>query len=145
MQGEDMPGKGPESPFPWDGLLREVEEQHRVYLGIVERCQAGDASAPAAELMAEMLDHLTAHFHTEEVLMIEIDFPGYQRHQAEHAAIAQAGFDLAARCSDGLSMADVVAFAETWMSPHLGGTDPAIAAFLETASGFDSRGPAGAI
>jgi hemerythrin len=123
---------------PWkpeNSISPEIDEEHRMFFDIVTRCAAGTtvrgASEIVAERMAELLEHVATHFHTEEALMRSIGFPGYAGHKAEHDAILCAAFALAERFpASGLTLAEVCEFAAKSVMTHLVRSDRTIGCFI---------------
>src|SRR5450432_128527 len=102
----------------------EIAAEHRMFFEIVARCTAGTTARVSqeivAERMAELLEHVATHFHTEEAFMRSIGFPGYTPHKAEHDAIARAAFALADRFhTGGLTLSEVAEFAAKSLMAHL--------------------------
>jgi hemerythrin-like metal-binding protein len=129
-------GKTPVEPWESDSSLSpEIDEEHREFFEIVERCAAGPTApvdpAVIAERMAELLEHVATHFHNEEALMRRIGFPGYASHKAEHDAIARAAFALAEGFRDSsLALADVSEFATKAVMTHVVQSDRTIGCFM---------------
>jgi hemerythrin len=118
-----------------NGISPEIDEEHRMFFEIVARCTAGTTARAGpeivAERMAELLEHVATHFHTEEVLMRRIGFPEYASHKAEHDAIARAAFALADRFhASGLALAEVSEFAAKSLMTHLVRSDRTIGHFM---------------
>jgi hemerythrin-like metal-binding protein len=118
-----------------NSLSPEIDEEHKVFFEIVERCAAGPTApvdpAIIAERMAELLEHVATHFHNEEALMRRIGFPGYASHKAEHDAIARAAFALAEEFPErGLALAEVSEFAAKAVMTHVVKSDKTIGSFI---------------
>ena len=113
----------------------EIDEDHRNLFEILARCETGthEQEQPEANAarMAELLEHVAMHFYTEEVFMRRIGFPGFERHKAEHEAIARAAFALAEQfLTTGLAVAEIVDSAARSLKTHLVKSDSAIACFI---------------
>jgi hemerythrin len=129
-------GKIPlDSSKPENRISPEIDEEHRMFFEIVARCAACTTARVGPEIvavrMAELLEHVATHFHTEEVLMRSIGFPEYASHKAEHDAIARAAFALADRFhASGLALAEVSEFAAKSLMTHLVRSDSTIGCFM---------------
>lgn len=82
--------------------VKVLDDQHRVLVGMINRLidtpdlKSQDEMVP--DLLAGMIEYATIHFETEEKLMEQFDYPGYDVQQAEHGAFIAKTAEF---CSDG--------------------------------------------
>ncbi|MCL6622622.1 MAG: bacteriohemerythrin [Syntrophobacterales bacterium] len=116
--------------------IRELDEQHRRLLGLVEQLRTAMRQGRGKEELRRIFDGLVAytatHFACEERLMEAHGFPEYEEHQRIHAAMTRKVLDLQRQfhCGRlGLSL-EVLKFLEEWVEKHILGTDKKYGPFL---------------
>ena len=123
-------------PVAWQpdfSISPEIDDEHRTLLAVAGECaglEKAGHSEVAVRRLAELLEHVATHFYDEEVLMRRVGFPWYDRHRAEHEAIARATFEFASgfpQCTPAIR--DVGKLAKRFVK-HLATSDLAIARFI---------------
>lgn len=66
-----------------------MDREHQIQIGLIDAlCQAAEqepeASAKAAEILAQLVSYSSAHFMSEELLMRLASYEGYEDHVADH-------------------------------------------------------------
>jgi hemerythrin len=62
-----------------------LDDEHRVMVQLLNRLFESDNPVPVTERLDDLISHLRRHFHTEEVFLRSIDYPGTEEHCREHA------------------------------------------------------------
>jgi hemerythrin len=126
-----MEGKEMTLSLHWnDSLLLgfgPMDSTHRDFVECVARLHDA-TSANASELMACMVDHLTAHFDEEHQWMMTSDFPATQCHVDEHDAVLRSASEVSALVNEG-NVPEAHRFAEAlanWFEGHLYYMDSAL-------------------
>lgn len=116
--------------------IRELDDQHRRLLGLVEKLKAAMRQGRGKEELGRIFDGLVAytanHFASEERLMQAHGFPEYEDHKRIHAAMTAKVLDLQRQYREGrlgLSL-EVMKFLENWVAKHIQGTDKKYGPFL---------------
>lgn len=113
-----------------------MEAEHRVQLGLLKAIHGAlsreDGRAAAAVLARQLLDYSEAHFLSEQILMREHAYPGYQAHVAEHDHL----LDQLRRMTlewerDDVAVVDRrAARIEDWLLAHMRTTDHSLEQYL---------------
>jgi hemerythrin-like metal-binding protein len=120
-----------------------VQAEHEIQLGLLrkmrERVARPDGGAAAAILARQLLDYSEAHFLSEQILMREHAYPGYEAHVAEHDHLLEQLRLLVLDwdAGDGGTLAEHVARVEDWVLVHMTTTDHSLVEYL-----LEVRGPA---
>ncbi len=116
--------------------IRELDDQHRRLLGLVEKLKAAMRQGKGKEELQKIFDGLVtytaSHFASEERLMLAHGFPEYEDHKRIHAAMTARVLDLQRQYREGrlgLSL-EVLKFLEDWVGKHIQGTDKKYGPFL---------------
>lgn len=126
--------------FEWDDSycvhIAEIDDQHKKMIGILNRLyesvQQGTASSMLKPIFLEFLDYLKEHFATEERLMLQHQYPGYQAHKKEHEACFKRTihFKVALDGGNVVDPVDACQFLKTWLEEHIAGEDQEYVAFF---------------
>jgi len=116
-----------------------VDRQHKEIFRLVQDVLDADAFSDRKEKIESSLNFLSAyavrHFQTEEALMTESSYPGYDNHKAQHVNFVKAVSDfMEAYKTDGSSVgvSDTVSgFVVEWLNEHIMGSDREMAAFYK--------------
>jgi len=133
-------GAGRAVLLPWSRLysvgVREIDEQHRVLVGLLNRLGAANDGAERTEMVSETLAALVKyvgeHFAYEERLMKEHGYEDTASHIAAHGGLARRVGDMVKRSAEGssVSLGDLTVFLRQWLISHILHTDRALGAAL---------------
>jgi hemerythrin len=120
-----------------------VEAEHRIQLKLLKVLldalgRAAEDPARCGVLIRQLLDYSEAHFLSEQVLMREKAYPGYEQHAREHDGLLSELRRLAASWDMGEAgaAADVARRVEGWLLVHMRTTDHSLTLYLaELAAG----------
>jgi len=111
--------------------IQEIDEQHKVLVSILNEMHDAVRHNHGPEVSLEILDRLIEytkiHFAVEESLFRIFDYPGYEDHHAEHAALLKE-----AKVVSGESKVSfkLLHFLRMWLTEHIMGSDMEYAEFL---------------
>ena len=123
-------------PLAWQphfSISPEIDAEHRMLLAVAGECAGFEKSGDTERVVQRLtglLEHVATHFYDEEVLMRRVGFPGYERHRAEHEAIAGAVFECASRFPHYAPGRHEAAKLARRLVRHLATSDHAIAFFM---------------
>lgn len=130
--------------IPWTPDLvtgvEEIDSQHQELFRHVEEllnaCNAGRGKREVLRTMVFLADYVVRHFAAEERLMVQNGFPGFQEHQANHAAFKATLTGMKARLAeDGVGLPLVLEVNELvvdWLVRHIRKMDQELAAHLRS-------------
>lgn len=116
--------------------IKVLDEQHHQIIGVCNLLNEIILAEQSQQRMNEVFNHLmryvTVHFSTEEKLMAEHGFPGYEEHCAEHAQCREAILKYKGRFEQGEKNLPValVVFLSEWLHHHLLEVDKKYTSFL---------------
>jgi len=120
--------------------IPEIDAQHRVFLGLLDRLRAvsGEPGANRNELrllLADLVTYAEHHFVDEEERMVAAGYPGAAAHAAVHDAAARRIHDLLIRDADEVELYRFLgAFLKAWLVNHIMGEDRAFGDWLAGAA-----------
>ena len=138
--GEEICQQEAQLFFPWDDKLnigvQEIDDDHKQLVSLVNQLhrtmkEGGDAATLDA-ILKEAAEYTHLHFSREEQLMRRHNYPGLVAQEAEHKLMVEQLLALAVRFKEGefpVSM-DIMAFARTWLTKHILGTDMKLKTFF---------------
>lgn len=109
--------------------VREIDEQHRHLVGMINRLHEAMVANKGRELQQEIITELVAytgfHFATEEKYMRSFGYAGYFAHKKEHEQFAAEAAELKARVDRGglVLTLEVMTLLKDWLQNHILGTD----------------------
>ena len=119
--------------FPWKDQynlnISEIDEQHKLLVGMIDQLHTamaeGKGKAVLGDIMQQLLDYTRFHFTTEERIMQEYGFPGFERHRQEHKALTTKVMEMMEKQQEntlGLS-SNLSMFLQDWLTSHILNTD----------------------
>lgn len=70
-----------------------VDDQHRRLFEVAEQLHqamiAGQGKSALSQILSRLVTYTRTHFDTEERIMRDCGYPGYERHRAEHADLTK--------------------------------------------------------
>ncbi len=109
--------------------VREIDEQHKELVGMINRLHEAMVANKGRELQQEIVNEMVAytnfHFATEEKYMRSFGFAGYFEHKREHEQFAAEAAELKARVDRGglVLTLEVMTLLKEWLQNHILGTD----------------------
>jgi hemerythrin len=116
--------------------IKVLDDQHRQLIETINVLNniiyEEKDKAHLAEVFDHLMEYVTVHFTTEERLMAEHDFPGYQTHKEEHEQCGQEVVKYKKQYEQGEKKIAVtlIIFLTDWPHRHLLETDKQYSAFL---------------
>ena len=116
--------------------IQEIDEQHKVLVSILNEMHDAVKHNHGPEVSLEILDRLIEytkiHFAVEESLFRIFDYPGYEDHHAEHAALLKEAQVMRAKVVSGESKVSfkLLHFLRMWLTEHIMGSDMDYAQYL---------------
>ena len=106
-----------------------IDKQHKVLVDMINELYDALMEIKGQEALKKvvnrMVEYAIIHFTTEEKLMIEFKFDGYDEHLQIHEDFKQKAIDLQNQLKeDGFVLSlDVMNFLRDWLINHINGTD----------------------
>jgi hemerythrin len=134
-------------PIRWTPALSvgvaDIDEQHQELFRRAGRLVQAVKDGHPEEQVGELVDFLHAyavwHFGLEEEWMRRSEYPGYERHKAEHDRFAsdllQLARDHERQGPTAFLARRVDAWLEGWLRQHVSGTDAELGRFLQRRAG----------
>lgn len=116
--------------------IQEIDEQHKVLIGIINRLYdetvINQANKSVIEgLIQELVDYTMVHFAVEESLFRIFDYPGIEKHMGVHVSLKQQVLDLNNKVKEGtLVNTELLMFLKRWLTNHILQEDQLYAPFL---------------
>lgn len=115
---------------------QRIDNEHRVFLSlIIDASTMGETTAPkdrALRLLAEVKKYAEFHFLSEENIMIDVDYPDYEHHKAEHARLlARLDDKIHLYTAGSKSLTDVANFMFEWFALHTTQIDKKLASYIQ--------------
>lgn len=128
--------------MPWDELFRtghpEIDRQHQVLFGLIDRVNTGDTSdyAQGIQVVLDLIAYVIQHFAFEEDLMTKHVYPDATAHCAAHQLLRERVGKLRDDLGTGqVDSAALQAFLDDWLRHHIGGEDIRLAQHVRFAGG----------
>ncbi len=113
-----------------------IEAEHRIQLGLLrafrETLERGEAQrAESGVLLRQLLEYSEAHFLSEQLLMRQYAYPGYEQHVLEHDRLLGQLQALCAEWEQATAGTGAALHAvEDWLLEHLATEDTQLEAYL---------------
>lgn len=117
--------------------IEPIDSQHRSLFEAVNQLgdafRTGTVSQQVRESMDFLVNYTEEHFHDEERLMRDWNYPGVMAHEAEHARLIDQVQQLQAKLAAGHPVTiDIAVFLADWLKRHINESDMAYVAFLKS-------------
>jgi hemerythrin len=105
--------------------IEEIDEQHRVLVGLVNRMHQAiherHGSDVVKGILAELVDYTRIHFAVEESLMRILDYPGYEKHKLVHEELYNHVIQLQTKVESGKTAIgfELMHFLKNWLTKHI--------------------------
>lgn len=113
-----------------------IDDDHRHLLALFNEfsmaVNAGKGETVIRGVLEELVDYTQYHFAREEMLMLENDYPEYQRHKKMHDIFIRQVDDVCNHlCVGGDMSAFLLSFLAKWLSGHILGADRRLGHYLD--------------
>jgi hemerythrin len=103
----------------------EIDSQHKTMIRMLNHLnramKSGSGSDISSDLIRDLAEYALKHFHTEELIMLRVEYPGYEEHKAEHEGFSQQvvkfHHDLLRR--NVLLSVEMLFFLRDWVAHHI--------------------------
>jgi hemerythrin len=118
--------------------VRILDDQHRKLVGMVnelhDAISTGTEQPALKEILKGLLDYTAYHFVSEERLLQKYEYPGLDRHKAEHETLTWKVLDLRSRYErgEGVEPREVLDFLTGWLKDHILNSDRQYGTFLNS-------------
>ena len=116
--------------------VKQIDEEHKTIFSLINRLSTAISENKGKEVLGDVLLELKAytvtHFQTEENLMKEKGFVGYDAHKAEHDDLIEQVVDLHERFASDVKVlnVEVIGFLVSWLNNHIAVTDKSYTSFF---------------
>jgi len=116
--------------------IERIDRQHQKIVAFLndlyEAMHAGKGKDALGKVLSDMVLYTKTHFKTEEDLMAQYNFPGYQDHKETHEKMAAKVLELSQQFRDGVitNPIQITNFLKKWLANHINNTDRKYGAFL---------------
>lgn len=105
--------------------VEEIDEQHKVLVGLVndmhEAIHQRHGSDVVQEILAQLTDYTRVHFAVEESLMRILNYPGYEAHKEKHEVLLSHVVELNEKVKAGKTSIgfELMHFLKVWLTKHI--------------------------
>ena len=116
--------------------IDQIDRQHKKLVNFLnelyEAMQQGKGKDALGKVLTDLVLYTKTHFSTEEKLMSQYGFPGYEGHKATHEKMAAKVLALKKQFADGSlsSPIQITNFLKDWLAKHINETDKKYAPYL---------------
>lgn len=115
--------------------IPEIDDQHRVFIGLLNRLDAVSTSeagkSELREILAEVVSYAEHHFIDEERHMVRAGYPLVTEHIGKHDAAAAKIHDLLTRDADEIELYRFLSnILESWLTTHIMADDKVFGAWF---------------
>jgi hemerythrin len=128
----------------------EIDLQHRQIFRMAGELHGAMVNGLGNDVVEVLLDKVVAytrhHFASEECLMKESAYPGYEKHRADHEKLAVQIAEFQEKIKDRkVAVAvELIRFLRDWLDHHIHGADLKLGIYLRSRLATSARQPAGA-
>lgn len=118
--------------------IPKIDMQHQKLVAFLnqlyEAMQAGKGNDVLGKVLNDLAMYTKTHFSTEEQLMEQHRFPGFQAHKDTHEKMAAKVMNLKKQFNDGTisSPIQITNFLKKWLAKHIMETDQKYSPFLKS-------------
>ena len=116
--------------------IPQIDDQHKELVKMIntlyDSIQEGHSSETVNQTLNRLLQYVEVHFETEEHVMQERQYPGYQQHLLQHENLRHKVLDLKKEQLQGREIAtfELLNFLVDWLKNHISTEDVAIARYI---------------
>jgi hemerythrin len=124
--------------------IQEIDEQHKVLVGLVnemdEAIRQHHGSEVTAEILQRLAEYTKIHFAVEESLFRIFDYPGYEEHKKQHDELIREVLELQNKVNSGKKSVSfqLLHFLKMWLTQHILDSDKEYGPYL-LKSGLKAR------
>jgi hemerythrin len=125
--------------------IAKIDSDHRNLFLIInvlhDHVHDSEKSAEVFPVLAALGEYVTKHFNSEEQIMRNANYPGYNDHVQVHRAIAirvQTYIDQCNNTSSDVDMDDLLRFLKDWLVNHVLESDMAYVPYVNNSNGQTS-------
>ena len=116
--------------------VERIDHEHRVFVDLIHNAaraaQDGSPVERILRLLGEIRKYAEFHFYSEENIMIDIAYPGYDDHREDHSMLLARLDDMQFNYRNGIiDLDNVVEFLYEWFAMHTTRVDSQIADYLD--------------
>ena len=117
----------------------EVDRQHQELFTMVNTLHQAIVDGKGKEVLVKTLDglatYVVTHFKTEEGMMMQAKYPGYQTHKSVHDTLTKQAVEVIEGYRSGKSVLSITLsrFLSDWLQHHINGEDMKMIAFFKAA------------
>ncbi|MDH4183211.1 MAG: bacteriohemerythrin [Nitrospinota bacterium] len=117
--------------------VKKLDEQHKILFTLINEMNnlvmRKASTITYTEVMEEILEYTTYHFHAEEEFMRKINYPHLEEHKLEHESLRALMKKYYAKCvnEDFACANQVLEELINWLHTHLGRSDTKYALFFK--------------
>jgi len=116
--------------------IGSIDAQHQTLFAIGRELytamNAGRGKSVLARILERLIQYTAVHFAHEERLMKLHNYPGYEKHKAEHEALTKQVLQFQDDFRNGQAIVSVqlLNFLKDWLEKHINGSDKKYSAVL---------------
>ena len=116
--------------------IEHLDDQHRQLVKQInilhDAMKVGKGKESLNQILNALINYTATHFTSEEILFRQYNYPGSEKHMAEHAKFVKEVLSFKANFDKGNMMLsiDVMTFLENWLINHILGSDMEYKPFL---------------
>lgn len=116
--------------------VSKFDDEHKKLVDMVNNLHDAMKAGKGKEVVGTILDGLVTytrtHFASEEKLMLQHKYPGYENHKKEHNALVMQVTDVVSQFKSGSAplASSVLQFLVAWLTKHIKGDDKQYGAFF---------------
>jgi len=112
----------------------DIDSEHRIFVHIINKIKTGFENGISAKsldrLVEELLKYADFHFCSEENIMLEVDYPGFEHHKKEHSDLLMQLRNMVFSYNNSTVMDELLKFLVDWFVKHTIQEDKKLAQFL---------------
>lgn len=116
--------------------VAEVDAQHQKLFELLNRLHEsvvqGKEQTELHAILDELIEYTVYHFKTEETLLLDTGYPGFQTQKKAHDALTRTAVDLQNEMREGSAMLsfELLDFLHSWLMDHTIGLDREMGPYL---------------
>jgi len=116
--------------------VKKFDDQHKKLVEMLnelhEAMKVGKGKNALEKILDGLIQYTKTHFLSEELLMKQYNYPGYEQHKKEHNLLTMKVLDVQKSYREGSSVLpqSVMTFLKDWLQQHIQGEDKNYGPFL---------------
>jgi hemerythrin len=119
--------------------VTQIDDQHKELFkrlnDLLEAMSKGKGREEIDKVVSFLANYVISHFETEEKLMARHSYPQFVAHKTQHSIFVSDFTNMKRNFESGVSVSSVIAVQKRisdWLVNHIGKTDKALGAFLNS-------------